>query len=134
MSSRPLYQPMPVIGASDGVDSGISGDMSQATITSLVTVLSNLSMMSYQYTWSGSTPVGAIDVQVSNDYRQNADGSVRIAGTWDSLPLSVNPTVSGNTGSGLIDIDQLGAAAIRTVYTKVSGTGTLTAIFKGKVA
>ena len=130
MSSRPLLQPQPVIGS----NSGVSGDMSQASITSLVTIISNISMMSYSYSWSGTSPVGTIDVQVSNDYTQNAAGAVLNAGTWNSLPLSTAPTVSGNTGSGLIDIDQLGSFAIRTVYTKGSGTGTLTAIFKGKVS
>lgn len=130
MSSRPLLQPQPVIGST----SGISGDLSAATITSLVTIISNISMMSYSYSWTGTSPAGAIDVQVSNDYSQNADGTVRNAGTWNSLPLSVTPAVSGNSGHGLVDIEQLGAYAIRTVYTKASGTGSLVAIIKGKVS
>ncbi len=124
MSSRPLIQPMPVI---------VNGDMS-GTITSLVTVISNISMMSYAYSWAGTAPVGAIDVQVSDDYSQNADGTVKNAGTWNSLPLSPTPSVSGNTGNGLVDIDQLGAYAIRTVYTPGSGTGTLNVVYKGKVS
>jgi hypothetical protein len=124
MSSRPLLQPQPVI---------VNGDMS-GDLASMVTVISNMSMMSYSYSWTGSTPVGSISVQVSNDYRQNSDGSVANAGTWNSLTLSASTAVSGNTGNGLIDIDQLGAYAIRTVYTRTSGTGTLQATFKGKSA
>jgi hypothetical protein len=107
----------------------MSGD-----ITSLVTIISNQSMMSYQYSWTGSSPVGTISIEVSNDYELNSDGTVRTAGTWTPLTLSSVPSVSGNTGDGLIDIDQIGAYAIRTVYTAGSGTGTLTAVFKGKVA
>lgn len=124
MSSRPILQPMPVI---------TNGSMA-TNITSVVTIISNISMMSYSYSWSGTTPVGTIIVEVSDDYAQNVDGSVKTAGTWNTLPLSVTPTVSGNTGNGLIDIDQLGAYAIRTRYVATSGTGTLNAIFKGKVA
>lgn len=124
MSSRPLLQPMPVI---------VNGDMS-GNLTSLVTIISNMSMMTYTYSWAGTTPVGSIDVQISNDYSINSDGTVKNAGTWDSLPLSATPSVSGSAGNGAIDIDQLGAYAIRTVYTRVSGSGTLQAIYKGKTA
>lgn len=124
MSSRPLLQPAPVI--TNGAMAG--------NITSLVTVISNISMMSYSYSWSGTSPVGTITVEVSNDYTQNAQGGVANAGHWEQLSLSNAAAVSGNTGTGYIDIDQLGAYAIRTVYTAVSGTGTLQAIFKGKVS
>lgn len=133
MSSRPLLQPQPVIGIVNGLDSGVSGSLA-GNIASLVTVISNQSMMSYQYSWTGTTPIGTIDVQVSNDYRQNADGSVLNPGTWNTLPLSTQPSVSGNTGSGVVDIDQLGAYAVRTIYTRISGIGTMTALIKGKVA
>lgn len=124
MSSRPLLQPAPVI---------VNGDMS-GTITSKVTIISNISMMSYSYSWVGTSPIGTITVQVSDDYTQNAEGVVSNPGTWNTLPLSSSPAVSGNTGNGLIDIDQLGAYAIRTIYTPVSGIGSLQCIFKGKVS
>ena len=125
MSSRPIFTPFPVI---------TNGDMSLATIISLPTVIQNLSMLSYDISWSGSSPVGVISVQVSNTYSQNADGSVRNAGNWTSLVLSAPTTVSGNTGVGFIDIDASGAYAIRLIYTKTSGTGLLQATINGKVA
>ena len=124
MSSRPILQPMPVI-----TNGSLAGNL-----TSLVTIISNMSMMSYAYTWTGTSPVGVITVQVSDDYAQNVDGSVKTIGIWNNLPLSATPAVNGNVGQGFIDIDQLGAYAIRTVYTAASGTGTLNAIFKGKVS
>ncbi len=131
MSSRPLLSPQSVI---------TNGDMSTATLTSLVTIIQNISMLSYAVSWSGSTPVGTITVEVSNDYSQNVNGSVRNAGTWTALTFSVSGStasslpVSGNTGTGFIDIDQLGAYAVRLKYTKVSGTGTLQSVINGKVA
>ena len=124
MSSRPLLQPMPVI---------VDGDLA-TPLTSLVTIISNQSMMSYEYVWTGASPVASVDVQVSNDYSQNADGTVRNTGNWASLPLSTSPSVTGNTGVGVVDIDQLGAYAIRTVITPISGTGTINVTYKGKVA
>jgi hypothetical protein len=103
-------------------------------ITSAVTIVQKLSMISYVYLWSGSSPVGTVSVQVSNDYSQNQDGTVKNAGTWNSLPLSAATAVSGNTGNGAIDIDALGFYAIRTVYTFSSGAGTLNCIINAKVS
>lgn len=133
MSSRPQFNPYPVIDA-----------VSMATsITSTPTVIQKLSMPSYSYSWSaGATPVGTVSVQISNDYTQNADGSVRNAGTWtaiyfqlDGAPTLVNSApITGNSGNGFIDVPITGAYAIRTVYTRVSGSGTMTVIINAKVA
>lgn len=125
MSSRPILSPFSVI---------TNGDMSQATIISKVTVIQNLSMVSYDISWSGATPVGVLSVQVSNTYTQNADGSVANAGNWTTLTLSATTAVSGNTGNGFIDVDASAGYAIRLVYTKTSGTGSLQATVNGKVA
>lgn len=124
MSSRPQFNPYPVV---------VNGDMS-ASITSAVTIIQKLSQISYDISWSGSAPSGSISVQVSNTYSQNADGSVKNAGNWTSLTLSSSTTVSGNTGSGFIDIDATGAYAIRLVYTPISGTGLLQATIAAKVS
>ena len=124
MSSRPQFNPFPVI---------VDGDMS-GNIISAVTIIQKLSMRSYDISWSGTTPVGAMSVQVSNSYSQNADGSVRNAGNWTTLTLSSPPTVSGNTGNGFIDVDATGAFAMRLVFTRTSGTGTMQATISAKVA
>ena len=125
MSSRTQLSPHSVI---------TNGDMSAASITSEVTIIQKLSLASYGVSWTGTSPVGVITVQVSNDYSQNADGSVKNAGTWNTLNLSATANVSGNTGNGFIDIDSIAGYAIRLIYTKTSGTGTLQAIVSGKVA
>jgi hypothetical protein len=124
MSSRPILQPAHVIS---------DGDMS-GSITSDITIITNLTVMSYSYIWSGASPLGEIVIEVSDDYSQNVAGGVNNAGTWTALTLSDTTLVSGNTGSGYVDLSQVGAYAIRTRYVRTSGTGTLQAYFKGKVS
>lgn len=129
MASRPLLSPFEVIN---------NGNMS-ANITSAVTLIQNLSLLSYTYSWVGSSPVGSIAIQVSNDYEINAAGNVINPGTWNTLTFSLNgmpvtsAPVSGNSGNGAIDITTTAFYAIRTTYTYGSGTGTLQATINGKV-
>jgi len=130
MSTRPYLKPEQVI---------ISGDMS-ADITSGVTILQQKSLVCYQLSWAGTSPVGTVSVQGSNDYSLNADGSVNDPGTWTTLTLNVNGTpsttisISGNSGDELIDpIGPTGLYAIRLIYTFVSGTGTLQSFIAAKV-
>lgn len=124
MSSRPDFGPEPVI---------IDGDAS-ADIVSRVSIIKKISMLSYDISWAGTTPVGTLSVEVSNTYSQNSDGSVRNPGSWTALPLSTSTDVSGDTGTGFIDIDALGAYAIRLRYTFTSGTGLIQATIAGKVS
>lgn len=125
MSSRPQFNPHKVFTNASMATSLISD----------VTIVQKLSMISYDVSWSaGSTPVGVMSVQVSNTYTQNADGTVRDAGNWTTLALSAPTNVSGNTGNGFIDVDATGSYAIRLVYTRTSGSGTMNATISAKVA
>jgi hypothetical protein len=131
VSTRSNIRPQSVI---------LNGDMSLASLTSAVTILQSLTLGSYTYSWSGATPVGTISVEVSNDYSVDATGAVKNAGTWTAVYFTLNGAtvvnsapVSGNTGNGIIEWST-GAYAIRTKYTKGSGTGTLQAVVNGKVA
>ena len=96
-------------------------------------------MVSYTFTWSGTSPVGTISVQASNDYSVDATGNVLNAGTWNVLPLNLNGSVvttvpiSGNSGNGAVDIDSNGLYAIQAIYTAGSGSGTLNATVVAKV-
>jgi hypothetical protein len=123
MSSRPLIKPHAVIE---------NGDMS-SSITSDVTIIQNVSMLSFDISWVGSSPVGSMSVEVSNSYSQNADGSVKNVGSWTALTLSTAADVSGNTGNGFIDLEQLAAYAVRIKYVRTSGTGTINVTVNGKV-
>ena len=122
MSSRPFLKPFKAID---------NGDMS-ADIISTPTILTNLSMVSYQVTWSGSTPVGSVTVEASNDYTLDASGKVLNAGTWSEV-VGTSANVSGDTGKGMINLNSMPAYAIRLKYTFTSGTGTLNAIVVAKV-
>jgi hypothetical protein len=123
MSSRPQFNPYPVI---------VDGDMS-GNLTSEVTIIQKLSMISYDVSWVGTLPIGDITIEVSNTYSQNADGSVKNPGNWTTLTLSAPTPVSGSPGNGFIDIDATAGYAIRLVYTRTSGTGTLNVMAVGKV-
>ena len=124
MASRPIFRPFPVIA---------NGDMS-GNIISTVSIIDNLSMISYDISWAGTTPIGTMSVQVSNTYTQNVDGTVRNPGNWTTLTLSAATPVSGNTGNGGIDVDATGFYAIRLVYNRVSGTGSMQAVINAKVS
>lgn len=84
--------------------------------------------------------MGTVSVQVSNDYALDAKGDVANSGTWNTIffidtagSVATSFAVSGNTGNGQVDI-QTGAYAIRTLYTRASGTGTLQVTVSGKVS
>ena len=130
MSTRTTIRPTSVV---------TSGNMA-SNITSLVTILGNCTGCSYTVSWSGTSPVGTLSVQVSNDYSVLPNGVVNNSGTWTTVYLNVNGTpattisVSGNTGSGFINIAEMEAYAIRLIYTAGSGTGTLNATINGKVS
>jgi hypothetical protein len=97
-------------------------------------------MVSYACIWTGSSPIGTVSVEGSNDFSLNAEGAVMNAGTWNFLPLSYNSTIvtaipiTGNTGNGLIDIASNGIYALRFLYTATSGTGTMTVTINAKVS
>lgn len=123
MASRPILPAHPVIQ-----DGNMAG-----SLTSDVSIVSNVSMVSYDISWTGSSPVGTITVQVSNTYTQNGDGSQRDAGNWTTVS-GISASVSGNSGNGFITVNNIAAYAIRLLYTRASGTGTLNVKIHGKVS
>lgn len=129
MSDRPLIVPnlnKPLI----------NGTSMGASINGPATIINRLPGISYDITWTG-TPTGTFSVQVSNTYAQNADGSIAAAGTWEDLPVAAIvgtlPAPAGSAGHGFIDVVGTQAYAVRLVYTRTSGTGTLTVLAAAKV-
>ena len=136
MSTRTSLRPQGVIPSPQG--SPANGASMAADITSAPTLLQSLTMVNYQVAWTGSTPVGTLAVQASNDYTVNPEGGVT-GGTWINVPLDLagvsvtSIPITGNTGNGMIDIDGIAAGAIRLFYDRTSGTGTLSATVTAKV-
>lgn len=109
--------------------------------TSTPTVLSSLSSVSFDISWTGTSPVGTIEVQISNSYKLNAAGQQEVAGSWTTVPVMDSSgsivssiPVSGNTGSAFIDVVKTAGYAIRLFFDSTSGTGSLTAVVTGKVS
>lgn len=119
--SRPFLGPTPVI-----TNASMTG-----TVTSLPTNLQQMPEVSYDVSWTGS-PTGTFSVQVSNTYVQNVDGSVAVAGNWNSIVLSITPTASGSAGTAFINVAEMAGLWVRLVYTPTGGTGTLNATVYGK--
>ncbi len=131
MAQRTTLRPYPVFSA-----------VSMATDqTSEATILQSISGVAYTLAWSGTSPIGTIAVQGSNDYSLHPDGTEKSAGTWVPIYISVNGTspaasaaITGNTGSALIEILKTTVYAIRLFYDATSGVGSLTATVNGRVA
>lgn len=111
-------------------------------LTGSATIVQKISMLSYQFVWTaGSSPIGTIGVQVSNDYALDSTGTVSVAGTWSTYYFLVSAgtyatsiSVSGSTGNAIIELPTLSFYAVRPIYTRSSGSGTLNVILNGKVA
>lgn len=131
MSSRPNIQSYQVI---------TNGNMA-GNLTSSVSVIPQVTVGSYAYSWSGSTPIGYITVEVSNDYAPGGiDGKTANAGTWTEIYFTLDGStvtnqapVTGNTGTGFIEWSTA-AYAIRTKFYFTSGTGTIQSYINAKVA
>jgi hypothetical protein len=122
MATRPSIFPFQVLNQT------VSGS---ATTHSIVTIKPELSRITYSMVWAG-TLAGTFTVEVSDDYSENSDGSVRNPGTWNTLPTSTTVTASGSPGNGFYDIST-GAYAIRLTLTSTAGSGLVTEIVTGQV-
>jgi hypothetical protein len=123
MADRPLVKPYPVV---------TNGNMS-ADIISLVTAISQISLFSYNMSWTG-TPTGSLKVEVCNDAKFDSSGKyISGTGSWDALTFDVPVAAAGSADTGTYDIRGTGAAFVRLHYIRASGSGTLQATFAGKV-
>lgn len=96
-------------------------DLSVAQTHSSVTEINLQDNVGVIITWTGTSPVGAIVFEVSNNNS-----------TWNSLDFGSAISISGNTGNHTVNINQLPYSFIRATYNKTSGTGTLIASLTSK--
>lgn len=122
MSDRPYNEPHSVI---------TTGDMS-TSLTSEVTVLKQKTGAGYDIKWTGA-PVGNFDVEISNTYSKDAAGNTKDPGNWTPVTLSAPIAATGVPDNAFINLAGLEAYAVRLVYTRTGGAGTLDAVICGKV-
>lgn len=118
------------------------GDMSTASLTSLVTEIQYLDDIAIQLDWTGA-PVGTFAIQVSSTFkRYDPTNKITAAGTWTPLVLTywngsifvTDTSIPTSVGSPIfLDLALLSAPFVRIVYTKGSGTGTLQCTISGKM-
>ncbi len=98
-----------------------------ASNTSDVVYIKNQDKASILVSWSGSSPSGTLAVQVRN--RREPTGA---ASAWTTLDMGASISISGNTGSHTLIFNELPFSELRLVYTRASGTGTISAILVAK--
>ena len=103
------------------------GDMS-GSLTSVITDVQFQDNVGIIVSWSGTTPVGTLTVEVANQVKDDPDSLI-----WDELDFGATISVSGNTGQHSLNIQSLPYTKIRLKYNRASGTGTLNAILTSKV-
>lgn len=117
-----------------------NGNSMAANIISSPYILNDLAGCSFSFSWIGTTPVGTISIQGSNDYAvPGINGRISNPGTWNDLTINYGGSpvteiaISGNSGNGIIDVTITAIYAVRAVYTAGSGTGHLIATLFCKV-
>ena len=93
-------------------------DMS-ANITTETTNVLNVDNIGIVASWNGTSPVGTLFVDVSNDEGTSPTN-------WATLDFGVSIAIANNTDSGVININQVPFVWLRVRYVRTSGTGTLT--------
>jgi hypothetical protein len=144
MAWRPQIDPYIVLPNEQG--SPANNNSMAGNLISAPSIVGKLSMISYACVWTGSSPVGTISIEASDDFEYGPEGanSILNPGTWNVMPVSyyngfttstvTTIPISGNTGNGMIDIAPTGIYAIRLIYTATSGTGNLTVTVSAKVS
>lgn len=94
-----------------------------ATVTSTITSVAGMDKASIYFEWSaGTSPVGTLTVHARN----GADG------TWRELNMGSTISISGASGAHDLVFNELPFTDIKLVYTRSSGTGTVTATIAAK--
>lgn len=123
--TKRVLGPVCIIGTGTGANakygsSGVSGDMSAASITSKVQDVKFIDNVSIELAWTGA-PVGTLAIYES----------LTGVNFGDPLQIPIN-NPNGSAKSVVLDLNQLSGFWVKIVYTKTSGTGTLQGFIGGK--
>lgn len=108
MSRKNVVHAFPLINA---------GDMS-SSITSSAMNTKYQDNVGLNIVWSGTSPVGAITVEVRNAYSG-------VSGGWTALDFGTSIAITGNSGTHALNVHQTPYEELRVNYVRTSGTGTL---------
>lgn len=126
MSTNQLLPVWLTVGATQTAPgSQLNGYTMGASFNSDAVLLQFEDNAALQVVWTG-TPTGTLDIQLSQDPTNIG---------WTTITSSFSPTPSqpaGAGGSNFYELNQTGAAYIRMIYTRVSGTGTIKAKISAK--
>jgi len=96
---------------------------------SSATNVTNLDRCSISLAWTGGgTPVGTVTVEA----RQKDANKASADQDWFTVDFGATISISGNSGSHLLIMDNLDFTDIRVRYTATSGSATLTAVLTAK--
>src|SRR5690242_4257545 len=101
---------------------GNEGASMASSQTSQVTTIQYMDNVGIILSWAGSSPVGEVFVDVSNDNFVS----------FETLNFGANIDISGNSGQHLISMNQLPFGFIRIRYVRASGSGILLATLSSK--
>ena len=120
MSARVFLPSFPILNAASLASS----------LTSSPTNISLLDNVGIQADIASGDAAGTLAVQVSATYEQDAQGNVLNAGTW--VTLTSQAIAAGAPANSYFDLNQMSAPWIRLIYTRTSGSGTITATIVAK--
>jgi hypothetical protein len=101
------------------------------SLTSAVTNIGHLDNIGIQADLVSGDAAGTLAVQVSANYDQDYLGNVLNPGNWNTITSQA--IAAGQPASVYFDLNQLSAPWIRLIYTRTSGTGTITAVIVAKM-
>lgn len=117
MSRKNVLQPFKLFDAVDVTTDQTSRD-------SDISYLDNVGLI---VEWSGASPIGVFYVECANVALADS------ATNWQALDFGSQISITGNSGSHVININQNPFSKIRVRYATTSGSGTLTATIVAKM-
>jgi len=110
----------------------IDSQVMSGNITGDAQAILNGKGYTFEFHWrAGSTPIGTVSIEGSNSY--NLPG---ITAHWETIPGCSKALPGSGNGADedsiILDILRIGAKWVRPIYTRTSGSGTLSCFMQQK--